>query len=290
MLIKFILLAIVLINGLFAITFIRDLVANKEEAKAEPAPTIPLAISSFFMFFLSTFGISDFAISTVLYRKLDWVSMKKLPGTLNTQCVLPVAVMALAYISSIEIDVLTLALCIVAQILGAYVGPRFVVKLPAKTIRKFVGFGLIIATMIIVANNLNLVPSGGVATSLRGFKLVIAVVALFTYGALNNIGIGSYALTMVTVHALGLNPGVAFPIMMGAATFSVPVGSMQFIKFKEYSRKITLSAATFGVIGVLFAVTIVKNLDLSMLQWLVAVILAYSGIDMLLQEFKKETV
>lgn len=286
---KIILISIVAINALFAFNFVRDLVANKEEAKNEPAPTIPLAISSFFMFFLSTFGISYFAISTVLYRKLNWVDDKRLPGTLNTQCVLPVAVMALAYISSIEIEVMTLALCILAQIIGAYIGPRFVVKLPADTIRKFVGTGLIIATIIIVANNLGVVPSGGVATSLRGWKLAVAIVALFVYGALNNIGIGSYALTMVTVHALGLNPAVAFPVMMGAATFSVPVGSMQFIKFKEYSRKITLFTSTVGVAGVLFAVTIVKNLDVSMLQWVVAIVLAYSGIDMLISQFKKET-
>ncbi|WZU00935.1 hypothetical protein MGH68_15810 [Erysipelothrix sp. D19-032] len=56
----------------------------------------------------------------------------------------------------------------------------------------------------------------------------------------NNIGIGSYALTSATVYALGMSPLVAFPIMMGACTFSVPIGSMQFIKLDSYSRKITL--------------------------------------------------
>ena len=52
---------------------------------------------------------------------------------------------------------------------------------------------------------------------------------------------------MVTVYMLGLNPVAAFPIMMGACTFSVPVGSVQFIKLDDYSRKITLFTATFGV-------------------------------------------
>jgi uncharacterized membrane protein YfcA len=97
------------------------------------------------------------------------------------------------------------------------------------------------------------------------------------YGALNNVGIGSYALTMATVYAFGLNPGIAFPIMMGACTFSVPIGSMQFIKFDSYSRKITLYAAIFGSIGVLFAAFIVKSLDVSMLQWIVVVVIIYSA-------------
>ncbi|CAM2904400.1 sulfite exporter TauE/SafE family protein [Erysipelothrix tonsillarum] len=279
--------AIVLINGTFLVKFVMDLLAHREETKAEPAPTLGLAISSFIMFFLSTFGISDFAISTVLYRKLKWVDDKRLPGTLNTQCVLQVAVMALSYISGIQVDLTTLLVCIGAQIIGAYVGPRFVVKLPVELIRKFIGIGLVIASTLIVAGKLNIIPSGGTATGLYGIKLVVTAVLIFIFGALNNIGIGSYALTMVTVYGMGLNPGVAFPIMMGAATFSVPVGSMQFIKYGEYSRKITLFTSTLGVLGVLIAVFLVKSLDVSMLQWLVAGILLYSGASMIYEEFFK---
>ena len=55
---------------------------------------------------------------------------EKLPGTLNTQCVVPVAVMALSYITAINVGIKTLAVCIICQIIGAYLGPRFVVKLP----------------------------------------------------------------------------------------------------------------------------------------------------------------
>lgn len=50
----------------------------------------------------------------------------KLPGTLNTQCVVPVAVMALSYITAINVGIKTLAVCIICQIIGAYLGPRFV--------------------------------------------------------------------------------------------------------------------------------------------------------------------
>ncbi|WMT40944.1 hypothetical protein RE628_28385 [Paenibacillus sp. D2_2] len=63
---------------------------------------------------------------------------------------------------------------------------------------------------------------------------------------------------------------------------------MQFIKYGEYSRKITLFAATFGIIGVLIAVYIVKGLNVSALQWVVAAILLYSGTSMLINEFKNK--
>jgi uncharacterized membrane protein YfcA len=194
--------------------------------------------------------------------------------------------MALSYISVIKVSIVTLAVCIVAQVIGAFIGPRFVVKLPEKTIRIFIGIGLIIASLLILAGKFNLIPSGGTATELTGAKLIIAAILLFIYGALNNIGIGSYALTMATVYALGLNPAVSFPIMMGACTFSVPVGSMQFIRFGQYSRKITLFTSTFGIIGVLIAVYFVKSLNVSMLQWLIVIVLLYSSISMLYSELK----
>lgn len=284
------LLFIVLINGYFLFTFIKDLLLHKEEMKAEKANGKVLPFTSFIMFFLSTFGISDFAIGSVLYPKLGWTSMKKLPGTLNTQCVIPVATMALSYITSIDVGIKTLLVCIVSQVIGAYVGPRFVVKLPERTIKLFVGVGLIVAAGLIFAGQMNWIKSNGTATELYGGKLILAAALLFLFGALNNIGIGSYSLTMVTVYMLGLNPAAAFPIMMGACTFSVPVGSVQFVKFGEYSRKITLYTATFGVLGVLAAVFLVKNLNVTMLKWLVIVVLIYSAYSMLSSLMKAEKV
>ncbi|MGY3766575.1 sulfite exporter TauE/SafE family protein [Vagococcus vulneris] len=272
---------IIIVNFSFLVVFVKDVISHRQDLKEEKANSVGLGISSFLTFFLSTFGISDFAIGTVLYPKMKWVSMKKLPGTLNTQCVIPVATMALSYISSIEVGVKTLVVCIVAQVIGAYIGPKYVVKLPERTIKLFVGIGLIIAAFLIFAGQMNWIPSNGIATDLYGGKLILTAVLLFIYGALNNIGIGSYSLTMVTVYLMGLNPIAAFPIMMGACTFSVPIGSMQFVKFGEYSRKITLFTSTFGVLGVLVAVFLVKSLNTYMLKWLVIIVLLYSSYTML---------
>lgn len=286
--VQVILILVVLVNGLFAIRFVLDVLQHKEELKEEPGNPVAMAIVSFFMFFLSTFGISDFAIGSSLYPKAKWVSDKKLPGTLNTECVIPVAVMALAYISSIEVGLLTLVTAIVCQVVGAYVSPRYVTKLPANQIKRFVAAGLFIAAGLILAGKFGIYPSGGELNSLEGGSLILFAVLCMLFGALNNIGIGSYALTMATVYAMGLNPSIAFPIMMGACTFSVPIGSMQFIKLDSYSRKITLFTSTFGVLGVLVAAFVVKSLDVSALLWVVVVVVLYSAITMLKSSFNKE--
>ncbi|HBA02639.1 MAG TPA: hypothetical protein DCW51_00910, partial [Clostridium sp.] len=274
----------------FAVTFIRDLIKNKGMFMKEDGNPIVMAISSFIIFVLSTFGISDFAVSTVLYRKMKFVNDKKLPGTLNTQCVLPVAAMALIYISSIEVEITTLLVCIIAQVIGAYIGPRFVVKMNVTSIKKFISVGLIIAAVLILMGKFGVYPSGGEAVGLTGWKLVMLGVLSLLFGAFNNVGIGSYALTMATVYALGLNPAVAFPIMMGACTFSVPVGSMQFIKLDSYSRKITFFTSTFGVLGVIVAAYVVKSLNVGMLQWVVVIVLLYSAYNMISEIIKNRNM
>ena len=76
--------------------------------------------------------------------------------------------------------------------------------------------------------------------------------------------------------------------MMGACTFSVPVGSMQFIKLDSYSRKITLFAAIFGSLGVLVAVFVVKSLDVALLQWVVVAVVLFSAAQMIASSSKKE--
>lgn len=286
--VKIILALIVIINGIFAINLVKDLVEHKSEIMKEPGNNIVMAVYSFVLFLLSTLGISDFAISMATYPKTKWVEAKKMPGTLNVQCTIPAAVMALAFIQTIEVDPITLVVPIVCQMLGSYLAPKYVVKLPANTIKKVMSIGLFISAGFILAGKFGLMPTGGTATQLTGIKLVILGACTFVWGALNNIGIGSYSTTMATVYALGLNPAVTFPIMMGSSAFSVPTGSMQFVKLDSYNRKITLFCSTLGVIGVLIAVFFVGSLNMDSIQWIVVAVIIYSAISMLMGALKED--
>src|SRR3990167_4731053 len=86
-----ILALIVIVNSVFIIRFIVDLIQHREELRDDKGNKLLLAFSSAIIFFFSSFGICDFAVSTIFYRLKKLVSDKKLPGTLNTQCVIPVA-------------------------------------------------------------------------------------------------------------------------------------------------------------------------------------------------------
>ena len=127
--IKVILALIILVNGFFAYRLAVDVIRHKSEVWREPGSNILFAALGIVSQFLSTFGVSDFAFNTVAFRLTKTVEDKKIPGTLNAACVIPVAFMALAYITVIKVDVLTLVVLIIAQTTGSYLTPRIVVKL-----------------------------------------------------------------------------------------------------------------------------------------------------------------
>ncbi len=284
--IALILALIVLVNGYFAYRFVRDFIKHRNEAWREPGSNLLFMALGLVSQFLGTFGVSDFAFNTVAFRLTRSVEDRKIPGTVNAACVIPVAFMALAYITVVKVDVLTLAVLITAQTVGSYLTPRIVVKLPVGKIRLAIGIGLLCAACFILAGKIHLIPSGGNLTALPWLKLIIAAVALFVFGALNNIGIGSYAPTMATVYALGVDPKTAFPIMMGGCTFSCAVGALEFVRLGGYARKATFWISTLGIVGVAVAVYLVKSMNVEIIKWVVLFVVIYASFDLLSKELR----
>ena len=92
------------------------------------------------------------------------------------------------------------------------------------------GIVSIVIGIVIVIQMMGLIPSSGVATGLSGIKLVIGIAANFILGALMTAGVGMYAPCLALVCLLGINPMIAFPIMMGSSAYLMPVASLKFIK------------------------------------------------------------
>ncbi len=285
--VKILIAVIVGLNLYFAYYLFKDLKGHMKETMAEPGTPLFYMVLGFVSEFLSTMSISDYAINTVVYRTTKYVKDELIPPTLNTEATIPCMVMALAYITTVKCDFVTLVVLIIAQTLGAYFSPKFVSKLPADTIRWFMGAGLGVAAIMIVGNQLNIFGGSGNAMGLSGVKLVIAAVAMFCLGACNNIGIGAFAPTTALIYALGVSPLVAFPIMMGACACSMAVGSTEYIKLENYARKPTLFFLVPATLGVLCAAFVVTNIDLYYLKWIVCGVVCYSSFDLIKTQLKK---
>lgn len=231
--------------------------------------------------FLDTLGIGSFAPTTSLFKFFKLVPDEKIPGTLNIGHALPTVVEALAFIAIVKVDPITLVLLILAAVLGAWLGAGLVSRWPRRYVQIGMGGALLVAAVLFVMKNLNVLSESGSALGLTGSTLALGVVINFCLGALMTIGIGLYAPAMIMVGLLGMNPKAAFPIMMGSCAFLMPTASIRFIKFDAYSLKAALGLTLGGIPGVLIAAYIVHSLPITAVRWLVIVVVLYAAFTML---------
>jgi uncharacterized membrane protein YfcA len=231
--------------------------------------------------FFDTLGIGSFAPTTSIFKLKRMVPDEHIPGTLNVGHALPTVAEALVFIAIVNVGMATLACLIAASVAGAWLGAGVVASWPRRKVQLGMGAALLAAAGLFAMTNLHLLPGGGDALSLEGWRFAAGLVGNFALGALMTLGIGLYAPCMILVSLLGMNPIAAFPIMMGSCAFLMPVGSLRFIERGSYSPRTALGLAVGGVPGVLIAAFIVKSLPLTALRWGVVAVVLYAAGAML---------
>jgi uncharacterized membrane protein YfcA len=182
--------------------------------------------------------------------------------------------------SAVAVQPLTLASMSIAAPAGAVLGAGVVSRMSRRKIQLGMGFGLLAVALIILAGQLHWFPVGGEAIGLAGWKLAVAVVVSFAFGALQTIGVGFYAPCMATVYALGMHPKTAFPIMMTATAMLMAAGSARFVKEKAYDPKAAVALTLSGIFGVFLAAFVVKSLPLTVMKWVVLGVVLYTSMMM----------
>jgi uncharacterized membrane protein YfcA len=82
---------------------------------------------------------------------------------------------------------------------------------------------------------------------------------------------------VIVAGLLGLSPTAAFPIMMGACAFLMPVSGLRFLRTDRIDLGVVLGMALGGVPAVLLAAFVIKSLPLQALRWGVVVVVLYSA-------------
>ena len=190
--------------------------------------------------------------------------------------------------TSVTVDPLTLVSMSAAAPIGALLGAGVVARMPRRKIQIGMGIGLMVVALVIIAGFLNIMPLGGEAIGLRGWKLILIIVMSFIFGALQTIGVGFYAPCMAMVYALGMHPATAFPIMMTATAMLMAAGGARFVKEKAYDRKAAISMTIAGIVGVLLAFFVVIKLPLNVLKWVVCGVVLYTSVWMFVSSRQKD--
>lgn len=279
-----------LLGIIYIYVFIKDLVINKNNLGTE---SYPIAfVIGIITNFLDTLGIGSFAVTTLGFKVTRFLkSDKLLPGTLNVSHTIPILLQAFIFINVIEVDLVTLVSMCLAATLGAWFGAKKVAKVKEKNIQFIMGAALIVTALIMIAREVGLISllgQGNEATGLYGARLIFALMCNFILGILMTAGVGLYAPCMALIYMLGLNPLVAFPIMMGSCASLMPVASAEFIKSGNYSRKGAIGICLGGIIGVLAAVYLVTNINLTTLIWIIISVVIFTGISMIIKALKSD--
>jgi uncharacterized membrane protein YfcA len=146
----------------------------------------------------------------------------------------------------------------------------------------------VIAALLYAAANLDLMPVGGDALALSTGGMIVAVVVHFVLGVLMMFGIGLYAPSLVTLSLMGLNPVAAFPIMMGACAFLMPISAIGFVRSERIDLRVILGIAIGGLPAVLIAAFLVKSLPLTTLRWGVVIVVLYAAALLLRSALKPD--
>jgi uncharacterized membrane protein YfcA len=231
--------------------------------------------------FFDTLGIGAFAPTTAIFKLRGKPPDEQIPGTLNAGHALAVVTQALIFITAVTVDLTTLVGMIAAAVLGAWLGVGVVARLPRRAIQVGMGVALLISALLFLSRNLGWMPGGGDALGLHDGRLLFAIGVNFVLGALMMLGVGLYAPCLILVSLLGMNPLTAFPIMMGACAFLMPIGGARFIRVNRYSLRSALGLTLGGIPGVLAAAFLVKSLPIVWLRWLVTFVVLYAAVLML---------
>jgi uncharacterized membrane protein YfcA len=235
----------------------------------------------FVVAFFDTLGIGSFAPTTAALKFRGELADELIPGTLNIGTNAAATLEMVIMVTVIVIDPVLLLTTVLAAAAGAWIGAGIVNRLPRPAVQFGMGVALLIAGCVFVATNLHLLPGGGVAMTLTGWRLLTAIAVNFVLGAFMTIGIGLYAPCMIAVTLLGLHPIAAFPIMMGACGLVQPTAGLQFFRSGRFGFGTSIALTIGSIPGVLLAAFVVKQLPLAALRWLVVLVVIYAAGSML---------
>ncbi|HEY0106182.1 MAG TPA: sulfite exporter TauE/SafE family protein [Rhizomicrobium sp.] len=272
MIVDILLAALALIGIGYGATLLR-LAAARGQLRIGIEATALGAVTNFF----DTLGIGSFAPTTAWLKLRSLVPDRFIPATLNAGHCIPTIVEALVFIRLVQVDPRLMVACILSAIAGSFVGAAAVQRVSVQVVQASVGVALVIAAALYAMQNLNLMPVTGNALTLPPLFFVVAVAAHFVLGSLMAFGIGLYAPSLITLSLMGLDPKAAFPIMMGACAFLMPVTGLRFIADKRVDLRIVLGLALGGAPAVLLAAYAVTNLPLVALRWGVVVVVLYTA-------------
>lgn len=240
--------------------------------------------------FGDTLGIGSFATTTAAFRMTHYIDDdRKLPGTLNAVHAIPVMFQALFFITAVKVELTTLLPMTTAAVIGAYVGTHVTKKWHAPTVQRVMAVALLIAVIIMVVRMITTPGSNNSmgVHGLHGWWLILGIVFNFGIGVLMTMGLGNYAPELIFFSLMGVNPAVAFPVMMLDAALIMPTTALNVIKMDRVSWRGFAGVAIGGVLGVIVAAQFFTSMNVDLLNKLIVIVALWTIFGLVRDSMKK---
>ncbi|MFT9123217.1 MAG: sulfite exporter TauE/SafE family protein [Leuconostoc mesenteroides] len=240
--------------------------------------------------FGDTLGIGSFATTTAAFRMTHYIDDdRKLPGTLNAVHAIPVMFQALFFITAVKVELTTLLPMTTAAVIGAYVGTHVTKKWHTPTVQRVMAVALLIAVIIMVVRMITTPGSNNSmgVHGLHGWWLILGIVFNFGIGVLMTMGLGNYAPELIFFSLMGVNPAVAFPVMMLDAALIMPTTALNVIKMDRVSWRGFAGVAIGGVLGVIVAAKFFTSMNVDLLNKLIVIVALWTIFGLVRDSMKK---
>jgi uncharacterized membrane protein YfcA len=241
--------------------------------------------------FGDTLGIGSFATTTALFKGTKFLDDdRKLPGTLNAGHAIPVFVEALFFLSAVKVELTTLIPMTLSAMVGAFVGTRITANWPVRKMQRGLSIALALAAVFMF---IRLVANPGATESLtvhglHGWLLVLGITVNFGLGILMTIGLGNYTPELIFFSLVGVNPLIAFPVMMMDAAMIMLTSAVNFVRTGRVEWRGLTGIVIGGTLGVVIAAKLVTNLPMTVLSYFIVVIALWTASSLFRESRKPE--
>ena len=240
--------------------------------------------------FGDTLGIGSFATTTAAFRATHYIDDdRQLPGTLNAMHAIPVIIEALFFITAVKVELSTLLPMTTAAVVGAYVGTHVTKNWHAPTVQRVMSAALFIAVVIMIVRMITNPGADNALTvhGLHGWWLVLGIVFNLGVGILMTMGLGNYAPELIFFSLMGVNPAIAFPVMMLDAALIMPTTAWNVIKMDRISWRGFAGVTIGGILGVIVAAKFFTSMDVQLLKLLIIVVSLWTAFGLFRDSFKQ---
>lgn len=268
----------------YAFVLGRELVKNREALRSAPGDLRLLAPLEAVVFFLCTLGVSDFLLNTLLIKRLRLSDDRSLPSCLIAATIVPGALIAFRYLLAEDTaDALTLALFMLCLAAGAALGGRAVSRLDGATLKRIMGYALLVSMAALIVKMIVSAGATGTAVGLRGTKLAVLCVGCLGIGFLNMMGVPCKPIAAALLLLLGLSPVATLTLTLVLGVIIPVTGGVSIVKAGLYNRKLVLAAMTAGSLAALLGVMLAISMDPLLLNILLILVMLVAVISI----FKK---